>query len=397
MTARGEGLRDLRALLGREGAAIALVTFAAFLGNGMLFPALPLYLDHLGASGATVGLNVALLGLGEALFGFSWGALTDRRGPFIPLAVFAAGSAVSYAGLALLPLIAAALVIRFVLAALGAAIWPAGRGYFLQAVPVRSKGMAVAAFGILVAGGLSAGGFASGVIVDALGFAGLFWILAAATALAAVVALPPLRRARPADHGATPSVPSRSIVTRPVVTVGAIVALVAASYGTVVSFVPLLMAASGISASRIGVVFGVSAAASLLILPYAGHLADRAGRRAVMMVTLVVYAGAIVSLGFARGFWPILAATGLMFVSRWASDPAMVALLSDVVPRGALGRAQGLHVIAFDVGLVSGPTLAGIIWDFAGAGGTFSFAALLAAGAFVVAWRGVRERAWGGR
>jgi predicted MFS family arabinose efflux permease len=86
-----------------------------------------------------------------------------------------------------------------------------------------------------------------------------------------------------------------------------------------------------------------------------------------------------------------------MFVSRWASDPAMVALLADVVPREALGRAQGLHVIAFDLGLLTGPTIAGLIWDRAGPAGTFSFAALLGAGAFAVAWKGVRERAWSGR
>lgn len=404
MTAPDErGFGDLRSLLGREGAAIALISFAAFLGNGILFPVLPLYLDHLGASGATVGMALALLGLGEGLFGFFWGALTDRRGVFIPLAVFMAGSIVSYAALAVLPVIAAVLGLRFVLAGLGAAIWPAGRGYFLQAVPARSKGRAVAAFGILVAGGLSVGGFTSGIIVDAFGYDRLFWILAAVTAVTAGVTLPRLwgaavarPAAAPGVSGIAPSVQSfRSIVTGPVLTVGAIVMLVAGSYGTVVSFVPLLVARSGGSASGVGVIFGVSTAASLLILPYAGHLADRAGRRAVMMVTLVVYAIAILSLGFARGYWPVLGATGLMFVSRWASDPAMVALLSDVVPRGAQGRAQGVHVIAFDLGLLTGPTAAGVIWDRSGAAATFGFAALLAAAAFAVAWRRVRERVWG--
>ena len=391
------GLHDLRSLLGRTGTAIALIAFVAFAGNGMLFPVLPLYLDHLGASGATVGLALALLGLGEGLFGFLWGAVTDRSGVLVPLAVFTFGSAVGYVALALLPMVAAVLVIRLVLAALGAAIWPAGRGYFVQAVPARSKGLAVAAFGLLIAGGMSLGGFLSGAVVEVAGFSGVFLTLALGTGLIGLVAVPRLPPPRAGPPPAAPRAPSmRAILSGPVLTVGAIVTFVAAAYGSVISFVPLLMASAGLPPGRVGVVFGVGTATSLLILPYAGHLADRAGRRTAMVGGLLAYVLAIFALGYARGFWPILLVTTAMFVSRWASDPAMVALLSDVVPPAFQGRAQGLHVIAFDLGLLTGPTLAGVIWDRWGAVGTFTFAAALAAGALLVALVLVREREWRG-
>jgi MFS family permease len=389
--------RDLRALLHREGAAIALISFAAFLGNGMLFPVLPLYLDHLGASGTVVGLGLALLGLGEGLCGFSWGVVADHRGVAIPLAVFVAGSVLAYAGLALLPVIAAALAFRFVLAALGAAIWPAGRGYFVRAVPVRSKGLAVAAFAVMIASGMSVGGFLSGAIVGSGGFGAVFWTLAAVTAAIGAVAIPRLRFTPPgpppAAGGAGPPARARGIITPPVLTVGAIVALVAGAYGSVLSFVPLLMAKAGLPAGRVGAVFGVGTAASLLILPFAGHFADRARRR-TMIGALAAYALAIAALAVARGFWPVLLATTLMFLSRWAGDPAMVALLSDVVPPHLQGRAQGLHVIAFDLGLVGAPAIAGALWDRWGPPATFGFAALLAAAALGVATLRVPRGEW---
>ena len=113
------------------------------------------------------------------------------------------------------------------------------------------------------------------------------------------------------------------------------------------------------------------------------------------MAGLFAYALAILSLAFARGFWMVLLATAMMFVSRWASDPPMVALLSDVVPRNQQGRGQGLHVIAFDLGLLTGPTASGLIWDRWGAAATFGFAAALGGLAFAIAWSVVREHAWG--
>jgi MFS family permease len=156
---------QLRALFKGQVLALCLVILLNFIASGMLNPILPLYLTDLGASGVMVGLLMSVFGLGEGIFGFIWGSLADRIGITIPLSVQMAGLFLSLVGFALFPIIGMVFMLRFVMASLGSAIWPTGRGFLAYSVPLGSKGLAMAVFAVLVNGGMNIGSFVSGAIV----------------------------------------------------------------------------------------------------------------------------------------------------------------------------------------------------------------------------------------
>ena len=95
--------------------------------------------------------------------------------------------------------------------------------------------------------------------------------------------------------------------------------------------------------------------------PLGGLLADRIGRRATMLVALVLGASAVGTLAFARD--PVLLCA-MAFLSAAAGDlyrPAMSAAVADVVPPANRNRAYGLVYWAVNLALSVGLFLGGLV------------------------------------
>ena len=102
-----------------------------------------------------------------------------------------------------------------------------------------------------------------------------------------------------------------------------------------------------------------------LALP-AGVVTDRYPRKAVLMACFAgeaVCAGALV-LGAAAGFLSIRVLIGVAFafgIARAFRAPAGVALAPMLVPRELLPKAIAWNSLAFQIGTISGPALAGLL------------------------------------
>jgi MFS family permease len=123
----------------------------------------------------------------------------------------------------------------------------------------------------------------------------------------------------------------------------------------------------------------------LLALP-AGIVADRYSRRAVLIVCFsaeALCAGALVG-GAALGILSIPLLIGIAFgfgIARAFRAPAGVAMAPMLVPRSLLPQAIAWNALAFQIGTISGPALAGVVvgrWSSAHAYGV-SLALYLAA------------------
>jgi len=100
------------------------------------------------------------------------------------------------------------------------------------------------------------------------------------------------------------------------------------------------------------------------VLPaHLGRLADRFGRKPLMILGLVVSAATMFvlpSLTSILGFAALWALLALCFA---AGDPAEQALVADLTGGNQRGRAYGLYVMASDIGAALGPLGGGWLYD----------------------------------
>src|SRR5438067_5129677 len=91
-----------------------------------------------------------------------------------------------------------------------------------------------------------------------------------------------------------------------------------------------------------------------LCSPAAGYLADRVGRRPVIIASLLVWSAATLGTGFVTGPAEMLVARALLGVSEAFYMPAAVALIVDYHQGRTRDRATGLHLSGVYAGSILG-------------------------------------------
>jgi MFS family permease len=134
--------------------------------------------------------------------------------------------------------------------------------------------------------------------------------------------------------------------------------------GSLLPILPLFLRERGASYSFVGVIVGAALAAQAVGQWPAGWLAERIGRREMMVAGLLLAAAA--SLLFLLPLpveWLVVVrfVQGLGFA---AAAPAGVAAVADIVPPAELGRAYGWVAAARQSGLIVGPAIGGLLAVF---------------------------------
>jgi MFS family permease len=125
----------------------------------------------------------------------------------------------------------------------------------------------------------------------------------------------------------------------------------------------------GIPLSLIGVGLGALAAASIVSGLVSGPLADRYGRKPLMLASLAGSAATFLAFAFVENFAGYLAvsvAAGLVGSSMF--DAARNAMVADVTPTGRRSRAYGLVRVGGNAGWALGPMVAGLVAASVGSG-----------------------------
>ena len=155
--------------------------------------------------------------------------------------------------------------------------------------------------------------------------------------------------------------------------------------GSLLPILPLFLRERGASYSLVGVIVGAALAAQAVGQWPAGWLAERIGRREMMVVGLLVAAAASLMFLLPLSVEWLVVVRFLQGLGFAAAAPAEVALVADVVPEGELGRAYGWVSAARQSGIIVGPAIGGILavfgrWTvFAVTGTALAGAALVAA------------------
>ena len=131
------------------------------------------------------------------------------------------------------------------------------------------------------------------------------------------------------------------------------------------------------------------ALAQFIASPIMGSLADRFGRRPLILLSLISYT--LVNIGFL-----LASSTGMFILVRTLGGlltaglfPAAMGVVTDITPSSERSRWVGIVMGGYGMGLIFGPVLGGVLYDTWGYASPFiisalaAFLALLAALAFV--------------
>lgn len=122
-----------------------------------------------------------------------------------------------------------------------------------------------------------------------------------------------------------------------------------------------------------------------LAAPLVGTLADRFGRRPIILLSLAGHVLVFIGYLFAASTWPLIILRGLAGISGAGVLPGMVSIVGDLAPEDR--RAQWIGVVngGAAIGYILGPSLGGWLYERFGHVATSSAAIGMTAGALLVA------------
>jgi MFS family permease len=139
------------------------------------------------------------------------------------------------------------------------------------------------------------------------------------------------------------------------------------------SFFVLQSQAQGMSTITTILLYALFNVVFVLVSLPSGVLSDRIGRRPVLLVSFALFALTSLIMASANGL--ILLALGFVLfgVYKGASEGAFKAFVIDLVPKDLRGTALGVYHTAVGLVMLPGGLVAGLLWDSAGAWGTFGY------------------------
>jgi DHA1 family multidrug resistance protein-like MFS transporter len=346
------------------------------MGTSIVSPVLPLYAKTFGATTTMVGFLVTTFGLARMLVDLPAGDLCERCGRRPLLVGGAMMVAVSsiLAGLAnSFPLL---LLFRFC-GGVGSAVYTtAGMTSLADIATPRSRGRIMsiyqgalllgAGFGPAVGGfvaesyGLRAPFFAYGLLAFLCGL----WVVLRGVETRDVV-IPTLDKE--GGHASSSGGSGLGVLlgNASFLLVGLVTfSVFFTRTGGRTTILPLFAYESlGISESQLGGAYSLMTLCNMLVLFPAGTLADRLGRKAAIVPSVLLASLAILLFTLTRNYLTFLGVAVLMGLATGIAGPSPAAYVADLTPEGQRGRAMGLYRTFGDVGFVIGPVLLGWVAD----------------------------------
>jgi MFS family permease len=387
MSVRGISSALMSRRLPRTVVALGLVSLLTDVSSEMIYPLLPAFLATLGAGGAFVGLVEGVAETTSSFLKLLSGLISDRLRRKKPLVL--AGYALASAARPLLAIACApwhVLAIRFT-DRVGKGIRTSPRDALIaQATPDDRRGAAFGFHRAMDHAGALFGPLFAFALVSFFGLgARAIFALAALPAAGAVIALIAGVREDPgADHppatspGGVRDVPGAGRLPGSLRAYLAIVALFTLANASD-AFILLRAQDAGIPAGRAPLLWALLHATKSIFSAPMGALSDRVGRRALIAGGWLVYALTYLGFAWARAPWHIYALFAVYGAYFALAEGAEKALVADLAPRDARGRAFGaFHFVTGTCALPASLGF-GLLWDRISHGAAFVAAAALAA------------------
>lgn len=345
---------------------VLVLSIAAF----FRVPLLPTIGRELSMNPAQLAAITTAFAIGRLVTDIPAGRLADRQRPMAALAFAGALLALASTGMAMAPSGVWVVGAAGVLGIASAMTNTTGMTFFSRSTGTAGRGAAMARFSAALLGGQAIGPTLGGVVGGAAGWrlalvcaAGVGVVVAVVLRLSASDADRPLPAAGAA--GAAVGSSSPPALARP-----AQAALYAIPFTAMFTLgampqtlVPIIGDASyGLSPARIGLVLGLGGLCRFIGVMVGGRVSDRVSRKASLVPGLVLFSGGVAILAFDAGAgWWVAAVVAMSLGSYGISVAATI--LGDVSRGSHTGRRLGSFRFIGDVGLIAGPTVAGLTYE----------------------------------
>ena len=335
----------------------------------MLIPVLPLYLADVGLSVGIIGVVLGAAGVGSLIGGLPAGSFIVRVGEKTVALTSLAAIGISSALLGIPETAILLIVLQMTFGAGTAGLRLASQTWVTQRLDAGVRGRAMATMGGSVRTGFFLGPLLGGVLVDLVGFTTTFIVAGLLTTIGLLSLLlqPPedetlaKRDSGRQKQGILKTLAAHRRLLAKTVVVPILVLTVREGRQTVV---PLIGEDLELSATAVGALVAVGAAADLLLFPVSGILMDRFGRLWGMVPAFGLTSLGLVALGFAwfaSSLIGVIGAGVLMGVGNGMSAGSILTLGSDLAPKDATAEfLAGLAAIQ-SIGRAIGPIVVGIV------------------------------------
>jgi multidrug resistance protein len=165
----------------------------------------------------------------------------------------------------------------------------------------------------------------------------------------------------------------------------ACVALMMTGFGIIMPVFARRLGEFGSGVEALGLMTTSFALAQFVGAPLMGALADRVGRRPLVLLGLAAFAASNLGFLWASSTEAFIAVRTLEGALSSGLFPASMAIVADLVPGDQRARWIGIVMGSYGAGFVFGPTLGGVLYDGWGFQAPFIVSAALALAAFVAA------------
>jgi len=345
---------------------LALSTFTAMIGMGVIIPIIPVYVEQMGVTGIWIGILFAVYSGTRVIMAPFIGRLSDRKGRK-PLLI--AGLIVSI--VASLGYIWAGnawqlVLVRLVHGAAGGMIFPIAMSYIGDLSPEGKEGTWMGYFSATVFIALGVGPLLGGVLTEHFGMTVTFATMSCLGFLAFLLASILLPESRPQQLADKARVSFRAMLSS-----GMIQGLLGyrltleAGWGAYIGFISILAARLGLGPSQIGILLTANIlTSSLMMIPF-GRIADKVNKKGMIIVSGLVTAASFAAMPLVGGFWSLLALNVFTGIVGAAEFPPSSALIIAEGRRFGMGSTVAVITMATSAGMVVGPLMGGAILDIA--------------------------------
>jgi MFS family permease len=368
---------------GKEFLAVYLSVAISYLGVGLVAPLIAIVLSKHGENSFMVGLTGTAMFAAFTLASFPIGAATDRVGP---KRILVGGLVVYGVAILLFALIKVTwlfFVVRAVEGVGGAAISVAAETMVNKLSAPDERARRMSHYGLSVGIGWAVGPLAGTLLYEVR--PELPFVACCALSLVAAISAAVLIH----DPGSSShhqverifSLLSRKLVVP--VSAGALYGFLMSSLVTLFPLYLRLQPGLNVTDVAMGAIITAVIAGTIVSQVPIGRAADRFGRHRTLMASTLLLSGVFALMAFHTD-WRVFIATGALVGALAGSlYPIGLAILGGAVNKERLGAATSLFSLAFGVGSLIGPSLAGLAMTHLGNRWLFYLASMLAT-AFVL-------------
>ena len=150
--------------------------------------------------------------------------------------------------------------------------------------------------------------------------------------------------------------------------------------------IPLYATELGAREAHVGLIIGAFALAAMVLRPLAGELADRLGRRPLVLLGTAIFGLAPLGYALVRTVPGLLLVRVFHGTGMGLGPTAAPVIAADLTPPERRGAAMGTYGLASAAALAVGPYLGGELARRLGFTATFLVATAIEAGALLLAW-----------